>query len=288
MSPAGPLDGAARIRPDGWLRAPLTTDLDQAEAQARQLVYVHHPQALGPLRCLTARYRTAAFALGTPPTRLLKRHADEAAYLGETLAYQILADEDVLPVLHGHSDATRTLVVDYLDQGADLTVPHMFDELVRLVATIHTASARWHPVVAEAMSPWRVEALRNAPPPQWITRHDPWRRLMDLVSAAHGPEHVPLGHLDLKSDHVRRGADGRLLLIDVETLRPDLTGLPDLITLVHLAGDAIPDLPPSWVRRGYLRHINSLGARWTDTALRSALVAFADATGLHSLHGAET
>lgn len=282
------MDGATRPHTAGRLPILLTTNRAHAEAQARHLIHVHHPQAPGPLRCLTAGHRTAVFALGDPPTRLLKRHADEAAYLGETLAYQLLTEEDVLPTLRSHSDPTQTLVVDFLDRQADLSVPSVFDELIRLVAAIHTAPARWPPALAEIMSAWRVEALVNAPTPQWIKSPEAWGRLMNLVAGAHGPEHIPLGHLDLKSDHTRHREDGRLALIDAETLRPDLTGLPDLITLVYLAGDIVPVLPPAWIRRGYLRHVNFLGAQWTDADLCRALEAFADATGLHSLHGAET
>jgi len=100
--------------------------------------------------------------------------------------------------------------------------------------------------------------------------------------------HVPLGNLDVKPDHARRRSDGPLVLIDVETLRPDLTGLPDLVTLAYISGDIAPDIPPNWVRHSYVQHINTLGAQWTDTALRYALLAFANATGLRSLHGVET
>lgn len=92
----GPLAGAAEVRPDGWLTTPLTTDPAQA-ARARSLACRHHPDAPGSVRCLTARYRTAAFTLGDPPSLLLKRHGDEAAYLGEILAYRFLDAEHVLP-----------------------------------------------------------------------------------------------------------------------------------------------------------------------------------------------
>lgn len=46
---AGPLAGAAHVRPDGWLATPLITDPSQAETQARSLIHQHHPAALG--RC---------------------------------------------------------------------------------------------------------------------------------------------------------------------------------------------------------------------------------------------
>ncbi|MET8181510.1 hypothetical protein [Streptomyces sp. NPDC005336] len=288
VAPAGPLDGAARTRPDGWLANPLSTDRSLAERQARTLLGRHHPGAPAPVRCLTARYRTAAFALGAPPRQLLKRHADEAAYLGETLAYEVLADEHVLPALHSTSDSSRTLVVDYLGDGVDLTDTDAFEELIHTVAVVHTASGRWNPAVAEAMSSWHVEIALSSSASDWISSPDDWHHLMQLMADAHGPDHVPLGHLDLKPDHVRRNSDGRLALIDAETLRPDLTGLPDLITLAYIAGpnDRLP--PPRWIRHAYLRHVNELGAEWTDVALVNALTAFATATDLHSLHGAQS
>lgn len=284
-APAGPLDGAARTRPDGWLATPLTTDRAAAEREAYVILARHHDNELGPVYCLTARYRTAVFALGVPPRRVLKRHADEAGYLGEVLAYELLADENVLPDLHRACDTSRTLLVDHLDEGVSLAGTDAFDELVRSVALIHTASARWQPEVAETMARWNAGAALHAPSPDWITCPDDWRWLLQLVTDAHGLDHVPLGHLDLKPEHVRRRADGHLALIDAETLRPDITGLPDLITLAHMA-DQQGHPPPRWVRHAYLHHVRELGAQWNDADLIRALTAFAAATGLHSLHGA--
>ncbi|MEJ8652547.1 hypothetical protein WKI65_31810 [Streptomyces sp. MS1.AVA.3] len=109
----GPLAGAAEVRPDGWLATPLTTDPAQA-AQARSLACRHHPDAPGSVRCLTARYRTAAFTLGDPPSLLLKRHGDEAAYLGEILAYRFLDAERVRTSLPSICDESQTLVVGFL------------------------------------------------------------------------------------------------------------------------------------------------------------------------------
>jgi hypothetical protein len=287
-APAGPLDGAARTRPDGWLPNPLTTNHVRAEHEARRLVLRHHPDAVGaPLRCLTARYRTATFALGNPPQRLFKRHADEAAYLGEVLAYQLLDGDRVLPALHSSCDASRTLVIDYIGRGADLADAHTFEELIRVVATVHTASSRWHPAVREAMAAWRTDTAFTRRAPEWISCSDAWLRLLHLVADAHGPGHVPVGHLDLKPDHARRHHDGHVLLIDAETLRPDLTGLPDLITLAYIAGSDGSFPSSSWVRRAYLHHVNDLGGQWTDRALIRALKAFATATGLHSVHGVQ-
>lgn len=285
IAPVGPLDGAARTRPDGWLANPLTTDRAAAERQAYVILARHHASEPGPVYCLTARYRTAVFALGAPPRRVLKRHADEGAYQGEVLAYELLADENVLPGLHRACDISRTLLVDHLDEAIMLAGTDAFDELVRSVALIHTASSRWQPEVAETTALWRTTAALDAPSPNWITRPDDWRRLLRLVTDAHGPSHVPLGHLDLKPEHVRRRADGHLALIDAETLRPDITGLPDLITLAHMA-DQQGHPSPRWVRHAYLHHARELGTQWNDHDLIRALTAFAAATGLRSLHGA--
>ncbi|WP_371657256.1 MULTISPECIES: hypothetical protein [unclassified Streptomyces] len=281
---AGPLDGAAKARPQGWLPNPLATDPATAERQAHVILARRYSSPPGPVRCLTARYRTAAFALGDPPDRVLKRHADQAGYFGEVLAYELLADECVLPHLYRACDTSQTLLVDYLDQAVALAATDAFCELVRAVAVIHTSSARWHPTMTEAMARWQAGKAVNAPPPGWITRPDDWHRLLQLVTDAHGPEHVPLGHLDLKPDHVRRRGKGHLALVDAETLRPDITGLPDLITLAYIArGQGCRS--PRWVRQAYLHHVRDLGAQWNDQSLTRALTAFAAATGLHSLHG---
>ncbi|KUN02054.1 hypothetical protein AQI95_28650 [Streptomyces yokosukanensis] len=284
---AGPLAGAARVRPDGWLATALTTDPDQAEAQARSLIYRHHPAAPGPVRCLTARYRTATFTLGAPPRQLLKRHGDEAAYLGEVLAYQLLEGEQVLPELHSSSDTCRTLMVDFLEEIADIDHEDGFEELIAAVAAIHTAPARWPEHIAQTMSPWRLASTTASPVPAWIRDPAAWQDLLQLTASAHGEGHVPLGHLDLKADHCRRRPDGRLALVDAETLRPDLTGLPDLITLAYLGQVEGRTLAPRWARQAYRRHTNDLGAQWTDAGLVRALTAFATATGLTSLHGVD-
>lgn len=282
--PAGPLDGATRVRPDGWLATPLTTDPEQAEDEAHELLADYHgdhqPTAI---RCLTARYRTAAFALGNPPDRLLKRHADQAAYLGEVLAYD-LAGAGVLPTLYSACDESRSLIIEYLDQPADLSADGVFDELVAAVATVHTASSRWDADTAEVMAPWQVGTALAGATPGWITDPVAWRRLLRLTAAAHGTHHVPLGQLDLKADHARRHPHGRLAIIDAETLRPDLTGMPDLITLAWLAGEIGLPLTGRDVRHSYLDRVNALGSIWTDALLAAALRAFAEATGLHRLH----
>lgn len=281
-APVGPLDGAARVRPDGWLTDPLTTNPEHATAQARALLHRHHATSPGPVRCLSARYCTAVFVLGDPPTRILKRHGDEAAFQGEALAYQLLCGEGVLPELFSVHDASRTLVTEYLPETAGIRQPGVFEDLVSVVATVHTAPSRWHPDTAAAMELWQIDT--TAAPP-WVSAPDRWKHLLHLVTAAHGDGHVPLGHLDLKADHARY-RDSHLVLIDAETLRPDLTGIPDLVTLAYLATEH-RILPARHVRHLYRRHINQLGTQWSDPGLKAALVAFAQATGLRSLHGAE-
>ncbi|MGH3421781.1 MAG: hypothetical protein ACRDOD_19570 [Streptosporangiaceae bacterium] len=287
-TPVWPLAGATRARPDGWLATPLSTDPRQAEGEARELLADYHgDQQPVAITCLTARYRSHVLALGHPPARLLKRHADEAAYLGEVLAYQ-LAGAGVLPTLYSACDESRTLITEYLDHPADLRAAGVFGELVTAVATVHTASARWDTETTAVMADWRVGVALAARTPDWIAQPVAWRCLLRLTAAAHGLYHVPLGQLDLKADHAHRHPDGRLAIIDAETLRPDLTGMPDLITLAWLAGEL--GLPHTGrdVRHAYLDRVNALGAHWSDTTLVAALRAFAEATGLHRLHGVET
>ncbi|MEV5574417.1 hypothetical protein AB0L06_30655 [Spirillospora sp. NPDC052269] len=229
--PAGPLDGAARTRPAGWLPHPLTTDPAAATEQAHDLLTRHHPTAaVGPLRCLTARYRSATFAVGAPPALILKRHADFTAYLGEVLAYQLLDGQALVPELREANDDTLTLLTEYLPHTVALTHACEWDELIGVVAGIHTTSAYWDRATSDAASGWTVRALLEAPVPDWITHPGQWQRALEVVAGAHGDQHVPLGCLDLKSDHARRDTTGRLKILDVETLRPDLTGLWDLIT----------------------------------------------------------
>lgn len=241
--PAGPLDGAARTRPAGWLPHPLTTYPTAATEQAHDLLTRHHTAPFAaPVRCLAARYRSATFAVGAPPALILKRHAGSTAYLGETLAYQLLDGQALVPELREASDDALTLLTEYLPHPAALTRPRDWDELIGAVAGIHTASAVWDQAVSDAASIWTVRALLEAPVPDWITHPGQWQRALDAVASAHGDQHVPLGCLDLKPDHTRRDTTGRLKIVDVETLRPDLTGLWDLIILAHLANTHAAEL----------------------------------------------
>lgn len=292
--PAGPLDGFAAPRPGGWLPHPLTTDPARAEAEAAKLLAAHHPGFAGhTVRCLTARYRSHVCTLTPPltpsgPAAVIKRHADAAAYLGETIAYATLADEAVLPELYELADDARTLIVEYIPHPAPL--PGDLDELIGAVAAIHTAPLRWPATTRQAMSRWTLTALRAAPPPAWITDPAAWHTTLQLHADAYGTAAVPIGHLDLKADHARRRwperpatGHGGLVLVDTETLRPDLTGLPDLITLAWITRELHENAGPH-VRQTYLAHVTARGAAWTTPTLTTALRAFATATGLASLY----
>lgn len=71
----------------------------------------------------------------------------------------------------------------------------------------------------------------------------------------------------------------------METLRPDVTGLLDLVTLPAVYRQAGRDLSPDRVLGLYRDATARHGAAGTLPGLRQALRAFAAATGLASLHG---
>ncbi|MGW7342720.1 hypothetical protein [Streptomyces sp. NPDC054854] len=102
---------------------------------------------------------------------------------------------------------------------------------------------------------------------------------------AYGPQLVPLGHLDLKPEHLRRPFGGEVVLLDMESVRPDVTGLIDVVTLPAVLRQAGHELSPDRVLNLYLHATAALGARWTAPTLKAALRAYATATGLESLHG---
>jgi hypothetical protein len=76
-----------------------------------------------------------------------------------------------------------------------------------------------------------------------------------------------------------------VVLIDIETVRPDVTGLIDLVTLPAVLRQTGHELSPAQVLGRYLDATAALGGRWTAGALRAALRAYAAATGLEDLHG---
>ncbi|MGW8491629.1 hypothetical protein [Streptomyces sp. NPDC055886] len=282
------LAGLARIRPPGWLAAPMPADAVDLLVLARRVLAADHPGVSGRVSVLSARYTAAVFAVHRPPpesSRVLKLHADPVAYAGETLAYALLADTAPAARLYAEADQSRSLLLEYLPEPADWTAATMPALLVERVAAVHTASLRLPGEAAEAMAGFTLAALRGAPAPAWITDPSAYGEVLAAHLDAYGPDLVPLGHLDLKPEHLRRRPDGELVLLDVESVRPDVTGLIDLVTLPAVLRQAGHELGPDRVLGLYLDATAAFGARWTAGSLKSALRAYATATGLESLHG---
>ncbi|MDT0305380.1 hypothetical protein RM780_00165 [Streptomyces sp. DSM 44917] len=127
--------------------------------------------------------------------------------------------------------------------------------------------------------------LAASPAQAWLPDPAAWSTVLALLLDAHGPDHIPVGHLDLKPEHLRRRTDGRLALLDVETLRPDITGLIDVITLPAVLRQAARPLPGPDILTLYQRAAVRHGARWSLTGLRAGLIAYQRATGLATLDG---
>jgi len=282
------LAGLARIRPPGWLAAPMPADAVDLLVLARRVLAADHPGVNGRVSVLSARYTAAVFAVHRPPPEsslVLKLHADPVAYAGETLAYALLADTAPVARLYAEADQSRSLLLEYLPEPADWTAATMPALLVERVAAVHTASLRLPGEATEAMAGFTLAALRGAPAPDWITDPSAYGGVLAAHLDAYGPDLVPLGHLDLKPEHLRRRPDGELVLLDVESVRPDVTGLIDLVTLPAVLRQAGHELDPDRVLGLYLDATAAFGARWTAGSLKSALRAYATATGLESLHG---
>lgn len=282
------LTGLARIRPPGWLTTPMPTDPVDLLAQARKTLAADHPGVDGRVSVLSARYTSAVFAVHrTPPEvpLVLKLHADAAAYAGETLAYALLADTAPVARLHAEGEQSLSLLLEYLPEPADWTRTVMPAVLAERTAAIHTASLRLPGEAAEALSGFTLAALHGAPAPAWITNPTAYAEVLAAHLDAYGPDLVPLGHLDLKPEHLRRRPDGEVVLLDVESVRPDVTGLIDLITLPAVLRQAGHELSPARALGLYLDSTAALGARWTADSLKTALRTYAAATGLESLHG---
>ncbi|MFE4018518.1 hypothetical protein ACFXPZ_14005 [Streptomyces sp. NPDC059101] len=281
------LHGLIRVRPYGWLASPLPTNPAAAAErlhEVRDQDHADHPAAGGPLEVLAARATAAVAALGTPPTAVLKLHADVGAYNAELLAYALVGHCPVLPRLLGAADASRSLLLEHLPDPFDWAPADAPAALVDAVAAVHAAPA--HLDVADALAPFRLDRLTAAPAPAWISDPDAWHTALTLCSRAHGPMHIPVGHLDLKPEHVRhRGGDSAVCLIDIETLRPDVTGLIDLITLPAVLRQAGRPMAGPDVRELYRAATARHGATWTTTDLRAALIAYQRATGLATLSG---
>ncbi|MFJ3841330.1 hypothetical protein ACIPY6_38290 [Streptomyces sp. NPDC090054] len=178
-----------------------------------------------------------------------------------------------------------SLLLEYLPEPADWAGAEMPTVLAERVAAVHTASL-WLPgEAAEALAGSSLASLSGAPAPVWITNPSVYGEVLAAHLDAYGPESVPRGHLDLKPDHLRRRPGGEVVLLDVESVRPDMTGLIDVVTLPAVLRQACHELSPDRVLNLYLPATAALGARWTAPTLNAALRAYATATGLESLHG---
>ncbi|MEV0536832.1 hypothetical protein [Kitasatospora sp. NPDC050463] len=282
------LTGLARIRPAGWLATPMPTDPVDLLVRARQVLAADHPGVDGRVSVVSARYTAAVFAVHRPPPEcslVLKLHADPAAYAGETLAYALLADTAPVARLYSEGDSSLSLLLEYLPEAAEWSGPRMPAVLAERVAAVHTASLRLPGEAAEAMAGFTLAALLDAPAPAWIADPAAYGEVLAAHLDAYGPALVPLGHLDLKPGHLRRRPDGEVVLLDVESVRPDVTGLIDLVTLPAVLRQAGHELSPDRVLGLYLDATTALGGSWTVGSLKAALCAYAAATGLESLHG---
>ncbi|MET8630291.1 hypothetical protein ABZW30_42405 [Kitasatospora sp. NPDC004669] len=283
------LTGLARIRPAGWLATPMPTDEQTLLARARRALDADHPGVAGTLRLVAARYTAAVFTVHTPTgPQILKLHADPGAFAGESLAYDLLADAASVARLHSEGEASSSLLLEYLPQAAAWSSPETVTALAECVAAVHTASLRLDVAAVEAMAPFGTGRQLHGPAPYWITDTAAWGEVLAMYQDAYGPGLVPLGHLDLKPEHLRRRDTGELVLLDVETVRPDVTGLIDLVTLPAVYRQAGHDLSPARVLDVYLEAACARGASWTAVSLKEALRAFATATGLRGLHGLDT
>ncbi|MFE8977611.1 hypothetical protein ACFYM7_29920 [Streptomyces cyaneofuscatus] len=282
------LTGLARIRPPGWLATPMPADPVNLLVRARRVLAADHPGVNGRVSVLSARYTAAVFAVHRPPPEsslVLKLHADPAAYAGETLAYALLADAAPVARLYAEADQSRSLLLEHLPEPADWTGATMPALLAERVAAVHTASLRLPGEAGEALAGFTLAALRGARAPAWITDPSAYGEVLAAHLDAYGPGLVPLGHLDLKPEHLRRRPDGELVLLDVESVRPDVTGLIDLVTLPAVLRQAGHDLDPDRVLGLYLDATAARGGNWTAGSLKDALCAYAAATGLQSLQG---
>lgn len=279
------LRGLIQVRPHGWLANPLPADPAAAADLLHTIRNRYHPQARGPVRVLSARATATVATLGTPPHAVLKVHAVGDAYDLEALAYALVGHCPTLPRLLDAGDASRSLLMEYLPHGFDWTAANAPAEVTAAVAAVHAAPAGLDPATAGVFDPFRLGRLAAGPAPDWITDAGAWHTVMTLCLRAYGPDAIPVGHLDLKPEHARRRGGGAAVLIDVETLRPDITGLVDLITLPAVLRQAGRPLPARTVRDLYRDAAARRGIRWTAGDLCDALTAYQRATGLDTLGG---
>ncbi|MCX5326294.1 hypothetical protein [Streptomyces sp. NBC_00120] len=283
------LRGLIRVRPHGWLASPLPTTPAAVADRLRAVLdqdYGDDPAAGGPLGVLAARATAAVATVGEPPAAVLKLHADTDAYDAERLAYALVGHSPVLPSLLGAADGSRSLLLEYLPGAFDWGAADAPAAVIEAVAAVHAAPASLDAASAEALAPFHLDRLATAPAPAWISDPGAWHTVIALCLGAYGPAHIPVGHLDLKPEHVRhRRGDDVACLIDIETVRPDITGLVDLVTLPAVLRQAGTPLPGAEVRELYRAATARHGATWTTGDLRAALIAFQRATGLATLDG---
>ncbi|WP_434593395.1 hypothetical protein [Streptomyces sp. A5-4] len=280
------LAGLARIRPDGWLATPMPTARGTLLNRARKALEAEHPGWNGRLRLVSSRYTAAVFVVSDASgLRVLKLHADPAGFAGETLAYELLTGTAPVPQLYAESERLLSLLLEYLPEPADWGDPGMAGVLVERVAAVHTASLRLPQYATETLAGFSLGRRLLAPAPAWIVDAVAWGDVVAMHVDAYGLGLVPLGHLDLKPDHLRLRAGGEVVLFDIETVRPDVTGLIDVVTLPAVLRQGGHDLAPDEVLELYLDATTARGGRWTAGSLRDALRAYAVATGLESLHG---
>ncbi|OKJ62458.1 hypothetical protein [Streptomyces sp. CB02261] len=193
-----------------------------------------------------------------------------------------------LPRLLSVDDTSRSLLIEHIPRPNSWTCPTAPRRLIGAVAAIHATPASLPAELAPAFDAYRLDRLTAAPAPApGLAARRPGlaRRPRTHVRAAHGDSAIPLGHLDLKPEHARRRHGRGLVLVDLETLRPDITGLVDLVTLPAVLRQAGRPLPGREVLALYRAAAARHGITWTGPALRAALTAFARATGLDTLDG---
>jgi hypothetical protein len=279
------LSGLIRTRPNGWLASPLPTDPAAVADRLHSVRADHggHPAVAGPLKVLTARATAAVASLGDPPRAVLKLHADPDAYNAEIVGYALVGNSPVLPRLLSVADASYSLLIEYIPGGFNWTAPDTAAVVVDAIAAVHTAPDLLDAAAAKALAAFRLDHLAAAPPPAWLPDPAAWATVLALCRAAYGDSRIPVGHVDLKPEHVRLRDNGHLVLLDVETLRPDITGLIDLITLPAVLRQAGRPLPGPDVLALYQEAALRHGLHWTTDGLRAALIVYQRATGLATL-----
>ncbi|MFJ2060649.1 hypothetical protein ACIOMM_32630 [Streptomyces sp. NPDC087908] len=281
------LRGLTRTRPHQRLTDPLPNDPTAIADLLREALAHHGAHApAGPVHVLAARASATVATIGTPPSAVLKVHTDPDAYNSEAVAYALVGHSPALPGLLGVHDGSRSLLIEHISHPVDWADPSAPADLGTAVAAVHAAPAALTPELATAFDAFRLERLTAAPPPAWLPEPSAWGDVLALARNAHGGDAIPVGHLDLKPEHAhRRHGGGGLVLVDIETLRPDITGLIDLVTLPAVLRQAGHETPGREILACYRVEAARHGITWTGRGLRAALTAFARATGLDTLDG---